>query len=125
LYVVTGGAGFIGSNIVAGLEANQAGPVVVVDRLGTDDKWRNIAKRELEDVVAPEDLFPFLNGRAGKIEAVIHMGAISSTVETNVDSLIRENFHLSLWLAMVLGKWCAADLCVLSGNLWRWRTRLS
>jgi ADP-L-glycero-D-manno-heptose 6-epimerase len=105
LYVVTGGAGFIGSNIVAGLEANQAGPVVVVDRLGTDDKWRNIAKRELEDVVAPEDLFPFLNGRAGKIEAVIHMGAISSTVETNVDALIRENFHLSLWL----WQWCSAN----------------
>ena len=103
--MVTGGAGFIGSNIVAGLEADQAGPVAVVDRLGSDDKWRNIAKRELADVLAPEDLFPFLDGHAGKIEAVIHMGAISSTVETDVDALIRENFHLSL----NLWQWCAAN----------------
>jgi ADP-L-glycero-D-manno-heptose 6-epimerase len=102
---VTGGAGFIGSNIVAGLEADQVGPVAIVDRLGSDDKWRNIAKRELADVVAPEDLFPFLDGRDGKIEAVIHMGAISSTVETDVDALIRENFQLSLRL----WQWCAAN----------------
>ena len=43
MYVVTGGAGFIGSNIVAGLEESAAGDIVVCDRLGSDEKWRNIA----------------------------------------------------------------------------------
>ena len=103
MYVVTGGAGFIGSNILAGLEAAGAGPVAVVDRLGSDDKWRNIAKRELADVVTPENALRFLDAYAGKVEAVIHMGAISSTVETDVDALVRENFHLS----MGLWQWCA------------------
>ena len=57
MLLVTGGAGFIGSNVVASL--NEAGrtDIVVNDVLGTDDKWRNLAKRQLADVVPPADLF--------------------------------------------------------------------
>ena len=58
MIIVTGGAGFIGSNLVAGLEQAVGGDIVVVDRLGTDDKWRNIAKRELAAIVAPVSSFP-------------------------------------------------------------------
>ena len=102
MYLVTGGAGFIGSNIAAAL-AERGERVVVCDRLGQGDKWRNLAKLALEDLVAPEDLERKLLGNGIRIEAVIHMGAISDTTETDGDALAATNFGLSrrLWL------WCA------------------
>ena len=103
MIVVTGGAGFIGSNIVAALNARGRHNVVVVDRLGSDDKWRNLQKRELADLVAPEDLHAFLAARRGKVEAIVHMGAISATTERDADLILRNNFRLSL----DLWDWCA------------------
>lgn len=102
MIVVTGGAGFIGSNLVAGLEARGLADIVVVDRLGQDDKWRNIAKRELAGIVPPEEFFPFLDAHAPEIEAVFHLGAISSTTETDADLIVQSNFALSL----KLWDWC-------------------
>lgn len=104
MFVVTGGAGFIGSNIVAALEEKQAGAVVVCDRLGDGDKWRNIAKRELADIVAPEHLMAFLDANRTAIKAVFHMGAVSSTTEADADLIIAANFKLSL----DIWSWCAA-----------------
>src|SRR5215472_1104292 len=100
MFLVTGGAGFIGSNVVASL--NQAGTsdVVVNDSLGQGDKWRNLAKRQLADVVAPGDLLSWLDGR--KLDAVIHLGAISDTTATDADLVIANNFRLSLRLL----DWC-------------------
>ena len=101
MYMVTGGAGFIGSNIVAALAA-RGEEVAVCDWLGSDDRWRNLAKHELADIVSPEDLPGWL-GRNGKgLEAVIHMGAISATTETNVDAIVRLNVRASLDLLA----WC-------------------
>jgi ADP-L-glycero-D-manno-heptose 6-epimerase len=102
MYLVTGGAGFIGSNIVWALESQGVGKVIVCDRLRQDNKWRNLAKRELAGIVPPENLFDFLEANATNIEAVIHMAAISSTIETDVDLIIDTNFRLSvdLW------HWC-------------------
>jgi ADP-L-glycero-D-manno-heptose 6-epimerase len=102
MLLVTGGAGFIGSNVVASL--NEAGrtDIVVNDFLGSDGKWRNLAKRQLVDFVAPADLLRWLDGR--KLEAVVHMGAISSTTATDGDAVIENNFKLSLRLF----EWCAA-----------------
>lgn len=102
MYVVTGGAGFIGSNIVWALESRGLGKVIVCDRLRQGNKWRNLAKRELGGVVPPDGLFPFLDTNATNIEVVIHMGAISSTVETDVDLIIDTNYRLSL----ALWRWC-------------------
>jgi ADP-L-glycero-D-manno-heptose 6-epimerase len=103
MLVVTGGAGFIGSNLVAALEPRAPGAVVVCDRLEQGEKWRNLQKRELADLVPPERLFQFLDGRRGEIEAIFHLGAISSTTETDADLVIETNFVLShrLW------DWCA------------------
>jgi ADP-L-glycero-D-manno-heptose 6-epimerase len=102
MLLVTGGAGFIGSNVVASL--NEAGrhDVAVSDWLGNDGKWRNLAKRQLADMVAPADLARWLEGR--KLEAVIHLGAISSTTVTDGDAVMENNFRLSLMLL----DWCTA-----------------
>ena len=99
MYVVTGGAGFIGSNILSALEKKKKQKLVICDRLRNDSKWKNIAKRNLFDIVHPDKLFEFLNDSAGSIEGIIHMGAISSTTERNVDKIIQNNFCLSrdLW----------------------------
>ena len=99
MIIVTGGAGFIGSNIVAALEAKGYKDIVVVDYLGCDDKWKNIAKRELAAIVEPHNLFKYLEENKNDIQAIIHMGAISTTTEKDVDLIIRSNFQLSwdLW----------------------------
>ena len=102
LIVVTGGAGFIGSNIV--LELAEAGwHVVVVDRLRSGEKWRNIAAARLYDLLYPEALPDWLDREAGKIAAIVHMGAISATTETNVDRFVTNNIRLTL----DLWGWCA------------------
>jgi ADP-L-glycero-D-manno-heptose 6-epimerase len=99
MYLVTGGAGFIGSNLVAAIEERGLGETVVVDRLRDGDKWRNIAKRDLADIVAPEDLFAWLEANGNEVTAVLHMGAISSTTERDVDLILDNNLRLSraLW----------------------------
>jgi ADP-L-glycero-D-manno-heptose 6-epimerase len=102
MYVVTGGAGFIGSNLLAALEERGDGELVVVDRLRSNDKWRNIAKREIAEIVAPERLFDFLAENHRKIKMVFHMGAISSTTETDADLIVSNNFQLS----SLLFDWC-------------------
>ena len=100
MIMVTGGAGFIGSNIVASL--NEAGrtDVVVNDVLGDEAKWRNLAKRQIADFVPPSDLARWLDGR--KLTAVIHMGAISDTTARDGDLVMENNFRLSLRLL----DWC-------------------
>jgi len=105
--VVTGGAGFIGSNVVASLQEAGYKDLVVVDRLGTDEKWRNIAKRELAAIVPPEEMFAFLDDHLDGIEAIVHLGAISTTTETDADLIVRTNFTLSwdLWC------WCRERGC--------------
>lgn len=99
MIVVTGGAGFIGSNIVAELEAQKYQDIVVVDWLGKEDKWKNIAKRELAAIVEPENMFTYMEQHKNKIDAIIHMGAISTTTESDVDLIYRTNVDLSwkLW----------------------------
>ncbi len=81
MLLVTGGAGFIGSNLIAGL--NEAGrtDIVVNDSFGDAGKWRNLGKRQLADVVPPGELIGWLDSR--KLEAVIHLGAISDTTATD------------------------------------------
>lgn len=101
MHIVTGGAGFIGSNLVAALAARGA-EVMVVDRLRQGPKWRNLAHHTIAGIVPPEELDTFL-ARAPKVEAVFHMGAISATTETDGDLVARTNIALSqqLW------DWCA------------------
>lgn len=103
MLLVTGGAGFIGSNIVAALNDAGRADVAVCDVLGTEGKWRNLAKRQLADVVPPGELMHWLAGR--RLEAVVHMGAISETTATDGDLVVETNFRLSLRLL----DWCTAN----------------
>jgi ADP-L-glycero-D-manno-heptose 6-epimerase len=102
MLLVTGGAGFVGSNIVAALNDAGRADVVVCDQLGHEGKWRNLAKRQLADIVPPRELPDWLNGR--RLEAIVHMGAISETTATDGDLVIEANFRLSLRLL----DWCTA-----------------
>ena len=103
--LVTGGAGFIGSNIVARLCESGGHDVAVCDRLreAALGKWRNLSKHPIADFVAPEALTDWLAANGRRLEAVIHMGAISSTMEPDADRIIHNNFSLS----RDLFRWCA------------------
>jgi len=94
LLVVTGGAGFIGSHIV--LDLAEAGwRVVVSDLLRSGGKWRNIARALLYDVVRPDMLLEWLSRHGDKVAAVIHMGAVSSTTEIDVDKFVATSTPLT------------------------------
>jgi ADP-L-glycero-D-manno-heptose 6-epimerase len=102
--VVTGGAGFIGSNIV--LELAKAGErVVVCDLFRSGEKWRNLAAASLYDVVRPSDLPKWLACHGDEMDAIVHMAAISSTTEKDVDKFVETNIRLTL----DLWNWCAAN----------------
>lgn len=96
MYLVTGGAGFIGSNLVAALAASGQ-EIVVSDRLDESNQY-NLNKRGGLETVAPDELLPWLDSVSRKPDAIFHMGAISSTVERNVDLIMRNNYLLSLRL---------------------------
>ena len=104
LILVTGGAGFIGSHVAGSLAAAGA-RVVVSDLLRSGEKWRNIAAVQIHDLVRPDALFEWLGRHRDQVTAIVHMGAISSTTETNVDRFVTNNIRLTL----DLWEWCSAN----------------
>jgi ADP-L-glycero-D-manno-heptose 6-epimerase len=97
MIIVTGGAGFIGSAIVAGLNAKGINDILIVDILGRDEKWKNLRNISFVDYLEADNFLEIIS--AGKfvlpVEAVFHLGACSSTTETDASFLIRNNFEYS------------------------------
>src|SRR5487761_1107394 len=92
--VVTCAAGFIGRNVVAELNARGYDNLLLVDNLGHDEKWRNVLGLAYEDILDPgEFLARVEKGRIDELEALIHLGACSSTTERNADFLLQNNYR--------------------------------
>lgn len=97
MYIITGGAGFIGSAMLWQLNQQGIDDVVLVDHLGTDDKWRNLVKLTYADYIHRERFRELLQRDAlpWKVEAIIHLGACSDTTEADGDFLMENNFQFS------------------------------
>ena len=105
MYIITGGAGFIGSVTAAALEAGpgEKSPTVIVDSFGSSSKWQNVVRRRARDIIHPSKLPALLEKHQADIKAVIHFGATSSTTENNMDFLLENN----VFAATRLFDWCA------------------
>ena len=94
--VVTGAAGFIGSNIIAGLNARGIHHIIAVDELTQGDKFRNLADLQIADYVDADDFYlNFSEGHYGKVDAVFHEGACSDTMEHNGKYMMDNNFEVT------------------------------
>ena len=94
-YIVTGGAGMIGSALVWALNNRGIDNILIVDRLGQDEKWKNLVPLQYADFVDADDFLEIAKNKGdslGSVGTIFHMGACSSTTETNADYLMRNNF---------------------------------
>src|SRR3954464_5503081 len=95
-YVVTGAAGFIGSNIVKGLNARGIVDIIAVDDLTQGDKFRNLADLRIDDYIDADEFYSiFAEGGFGKVEAVFHEGACSDTMEQDGKYMMDNNYGVS------------------------------
>ena len=101
MYIVTGGAGLIGSAVVAALNAKGIDDILIVDHLGCSDKWKNLTPLAYADYLEKEEFRARLRQGAfgGGIEGVFHLGACSSTTERDASYLIDNNFRYTAELA--------------------------
>ena len=101
MIIVTGGAGFIGSAIIAAINSRDITNILVVDQLGTDQRWKNLQNLSFADYVEKDDFLEMvIENKVGlPVEAVFHLGACTSTTETNASYLIKNNYEYSKLLA--------------------------
>lgn len=100
--LVTGGAGFIGSALVAALNQRGISDIVVTDLLGSDEKWRNLTPLKFADYLEADDFRKRIGqnqAALGDFSAVFHLGACSATTEKNASYLIDNNFNVTKELA--------------------------
>ncbi len=98
--IVTGAAGFIGRNVVAELNRRGEEEILLVDELGKDEKGKNLVGLRFEEIVSPEEFLGLIeDGAFADARTVIHLGACSSTTETDADYLLRNNYQYTRVLA--------------------------
>ena len=92
--IVTGGAGFIGRNIIAGLNARGESRIIVVDQLGTSEKWSNLVGLRYEDYIEKDEFLGLIQAdRMDGVSGIVHMGACSATTERDASYLVRNNYR--------------------------------
>lgn len=103
--VLTGGAGFIGSCLLRAM--NDAGyhDIIVVDHISKTEKWRNLANKSFEEYICRDEFLSRLPSLSGKVTCIIHMGACSSTTESDFDFLYKNNFEFT----KTLWKFCVSE----------------
>ncbi|MHC4434327.1 MAG: ADP-glyceromanno-heptose 6-epimerase [Planctomycetota bacterium] len=101
MIIVTGGAGFIGSALIAELNARQITDILVVDQLGTDGKWKNLRNLAFADYVEKADLLEMViaDKLDRAVEAIFHLGACSDTTESDASYLVKNNYEYTKLLA--------------------------
>lgn len=107
MIIVTGGAGFIGSAFIWKLNSEGIGDILIVDRLGSTDKWKNLVNRRYADYIHKDTFLEKLDASNSYFNAtaIIHMGACSSTTERDADYLIENNYRYS----RILAEWSLAN----------------
>jgi ADP-L-glycero-D-manno-heptose 6-epimerase len=101
MIIVTGGAGFIGSAFISALNQRGISDIIVVDEIGTTDRWRNLVGKSFVDFVNKETFLSQIVSQSLPYipTAIVHMGACSSTTERDVDYLLRNNYEYTKSLA--------------------------
>lgn len=99
LIVVTGAAGMIGSGVVRHLNDQGYQNLLLVDDLKHSKKWENLVGKQFVDLISKHQLFKWFQGRQGEVDAIFHLGACSSTTETDADYLLENNFRYTIRLA--------------------------
>jgi ADP-L-glycero-D-manno-heptose 6-epimerase len=101
MYIITGGAGFIGSALVGMLNQGGVSDIIVVDDLGSTDRWKNLVGKTYLRYIHKDDLFSILsaNELPSRVEGIVHMGAHSYTTTRDMDLLFRDNIEYSRRLA--------------------------
>lgn len=107
MIIVTGGAGFIGSALIASLNRRKITDILVVDQLGTDEKWKNLRNLAFADYVEKADLLEMIlnKGLDRPIEAIFHLGACSDTTESDASYLLKNNYEYT----KILAQWAAGN----------------
>lgn len=103
--VITGGAGFVGSNLAHHLAENGQYRLVVVDNFGPGGQWQNLVRVPADEIVSPANLFYWLEMFGEEVEAIIHLGGVSATTEQDVGLIIEANHQYPL----LLWRWCAEN----------------
>jgi ADP-L-glycero-D-manno-heptose 6-epimerase len=112
MYIVTGGAGFIGSAMVAKLNEQGIEDILVVDDLGSSEKWKNLSNKRIRDYLHKDQFLEALSSNSlksilpkGTVKAIIHLGACSATTETNAEYMMQNNYRYSKTIA----EWAVRD----------------
>lgn len=100
MVILTGGAGFIGSAFLSKLNSEGISDILVVDDLGTDEKWKNLLGKQFNDYLHKDQFLQLVEqNEAPKASAIVHMGACSATTERDAEFMMQNNFRYTKTLA--------------------------